>query len=87
MEKEISEEESYYLFYPYEVGEKEKNILIPEEIIKEKKYKLIQVFIRKKDKLLSRGYFVKSNKSWYEMMESKKSKTFLEQKICISRNK
>ena len=65
--KEISEEESYYLFYPYEVGEKEKNILIPEEIIKEKNINLYKYLLEKKDKLLSRGYFVKSNKSWYEL--------------------
>ena len=81
--KEISEEESYYLFYPYEVGEKEKNILIPEEIIKEKNINLYKYLLEKKDKLVSRGYFVKSNKSWYELWNPRKAKHFYNRKFVF----
>lgn len=73
-----------FVFYPYEINKKGKNDLIKEEIIKEKNPNLYQYLLSKKNILLSREYFLKSNKAWYELWNCRKKIHFLNRKFVFS---
>lgn len=77
-------ENDNYLFYPYLVDKKGKNILISESEIKGKNPNLYEYLLSKKDLLLSRGYFVKSNKQWYELWNPRKRTHFENRKFVFS---
>ena len=82
--KTKEEEESYYLFYPYYFDENGSNVLVKEEEIKERNINLYNYLKSNKEKLLSREYFVKSNKKWYELWNPRKAKHFYNRKVVFA---
>ena len=73
-----------FIFYPYEIDEKGNNKLIKEEVIKENNPNLYNYLLSKKDLLLSRKYFLKSNKKWYELWNCRKKNHFINRKFVFS---
>lgn len=72
-----------YIFYPY-YSENNKNILIDEETIKRKNPRLYEYLLNNKSRLLSRNYFLKSNKLWYELWNPRKKSHFEKRKFVFS---
>ncbi|RHA75758.1 hypothetical protein DW918_11020, partial [Eubacterium ventriosum] len=77
-------ENGMYLFYPYEIDDKGKTVPVPEEKIKSNAPRLYKYLESNKDKLLSRGYFVKSNKKWYELWNPRKKEHFFHKKFVFA---
>ncbi|MET4654634.1 adenine-specific DNA-methyltransferase [Exiguobacterium sp. PvP048] len=73
-----------YLFYPYRTNENGENVLILEDEIREKNPNLYEYLLSKKSKLLSRGYFLKSNKKWYELWNPRNKSHFESEKYVFS---
>lgn len=78
------QEVNNYLFYPYEIGPKGTNILISEERIQKENPNLHSYLVTMKDDLMSRGYFKKSNKKWYELWNPRKRMHFENRKFVFS---
>ena len=77
-------ENGMYLFYPYEIDSKGKTVPISEEKIKENAPRLYEYLESNKEKLLSRGYFAKSNKEWYELWNPRKKEHFYHKKFVFA---
>lgn len=73
-----------YIFYPYEINSKGENNLISEDNIKLLNPNLYHYLLEKKEELLTREYFVKSNKEWYELWNPRKSIHFLRRKFVFA---
>lgn len=73
-----------FVFYPYEEAEDGKDICISENILKQKCPNLYSYLESNKDKLLSRDYFLKSNKKWYELWNPRKKRHFENRKFVFS---
>jgi hypothetical protein len=74
----------YKVFYPYYLNSKGKTVCISEEKLKECAPNLYFYLLNKKDVLLSRDYFVKSNKVWYELWNPRKMEHFYNRKFVFS---
>jgi adenine-specific DNA-methyltransferase len=72
-----------YLFYPYDEDKDGKNICIPEDKLKRKCPNLYSYLKNNKEKLLSREYFAKSGKLWYELWNPRKKKHFTNRKFVF----
>lgn len=73
-----------YLFYPYRIGVDNKNYLVPEEDIQKNSPNLYHYLLSNKDILLSRDYFNKSNKKWYELWNPRNRSHFESRKFVFS---
>ena len=73
-----------YIFYPYEIDEKGRNTLISEDIINMNNPQLYAYLAEQKETLLSRDYFKKSNKKWYELWNPRKMSHFYSRKFVFS---
>lgn len=58
---------NYKIFYPYVINEKGKTVCISEDELRLNAPNMYSYLLQKKELLLSRGYFVKSNKQWFEL--------------------
>lgn len=76
-------ESDEYIFYPYRYINN-KMILIQESEIKEKDINLYNYLLESKATLLSREYFNKSNKMWYELWNPRKRCHFENRKFVFS---
>ncbi|TJX15132.1 hypothetical protein E9840_03455 [Tissierella creatinini] len=72
-----------YVFYPYKINLTGGNILISESDIKTLNPNLYNYLIEKKEELLSRDYFIKSNKLWYELWNPRKANHFISRKLVF----
>ena len=73
-----------YIFYPYKITPKGKTIPISEAELKEQCPNLYSYLLKSKDELLQRGYFVNSNKQWFELWNSRKMQHFYAEKFVFS---
>jgi adenine-specific DNA-methyltransferase len=78
------QEVNTYLFYPYKTDVDGKNILIDEDEIKNLNPNLYRYLLSKKEELLSREYFKKSNKRWYELWNPRNRQHFENRKFVFS---
>ena len=74
----------YMVFYPYYIDQRGKTVCIPEDVLKEKAPNIYQYLLERKEELLSREYFVKSNKAWYELWNPRKMEHFYNRKFVFS---
>lgn len=74
----------YSIFYPYKLNEKGKTVCISEQELKEKAPNMYNYLLQYKEKLLSREYFVKSNKEWFELWNPRKMEHFFHRKFVFS---
>lgn len=73
-----------YLFYPYIVDEKGKTVPITEEELKLKSPNMYNYLLEKREQLMSRGYFAKSTKKWYELWNPRKKEHFFAKKFVFA---
>jgi len=73
-----------FVFYPYDIDKKGKNILIEEERLMKENPNLYAYLLESKDTLLNRDYFRRSNKKWFELWNPRKKQHFLNRKIVFS---
>lgn len=74
----------YMLFYPYRINDKGKTICISEQELKTTAPNMYAYLLERKDLLLSREYFVKSSKAWYELWNPRKMQHFYRRKFVFS---
>ena len=77
-------ESNMFLFYPYFVDSRGKTVPISEEILKTKAPNTYEYLLSKKEDLLKREYFAKSNKLWYELWNPRKKQHFYNRKFVFS---
>ncbi len=86
--KDISQGElhdgGYMIFYPYVLNEKGKTVCISEDELKFKTPNMYSYLLEKKEELLSREYFRKSNKLWFELWNPRKLEHFYNRKFVFS---
>lgn len=73
-----------YLFYPYIINDKGKTVPIDEQTLERNAPNMYRYLTERKDQLLSREYFVNSNKQWYELWNPRKKQHFLEKKFVFA---
>lgn len=74
----------YKVFYPYFVNSLNKTECIFEHELSSKAPNLYKYLLEHKDELLSRDYFVKSKKRWYELWNPRKVQHFYNRKFVFS---
>lgn len=74
----------YKVFYPYRVNEKGKTVCIPEDELQTNAPNIYDYLLSKKEILLSRDYFVKSSKAWFELWNPRKMQHFYRRKFVFS---
>ena len=74
----------YMIFYPYHINEKGNTVVISEEQLMATAPNLYNYLVQRKDILLSREYFVKSKKKWYELWNPRKMEHFYHRKFVFS---
>ncbi|WP_438528160.1 Eco57I restriction-modification methylase domain-containing protein [Cetobacterium sp.] len=77
-------ESGYYIFYPYNFDKNNKNVLVDENEIEEMNPQLLKYLVEHKEELLTREYFLKSNKKWYELWNPRKAIHFYNRKFVFS---
>ncbi len=73
-----------FLFYPYVVDEKGKTVPVSEKEIMENAPNTYRYLESHKSELLSREYFVKSSKKWYELWNPRKKEHFFNKKFVFA---
>lgn len=73
-----------YIFYPYVLNNKNKTVAIDEAELINKCPNIYNYLLKSKDELLQRGYFVNSNKQWFELWNSRKMQHFYNKKFVFS---
>ena len=76
--------DNQYVFYPYNTNSDGNNVLVEEEDIKNTNPHLYKYLLENKELLLSREYFRKSNKIWYELWNPRKKIHFNSRKFVFS---
>ena len=74
----------YKLFYPYFINEYNRTECITEAELSAKAPNLYRYLLERKDELLSRNYFIKSNKYWFELWNPRKMQHFYNRKFVFS---
>ena len=74
----------YMVFYPYRLNDQGKTICIPEEELKTAAPNIYAYLLERKEVLLSREYFVKSSKAWFELWNPRKMQHFYRRKFVFS---
>lgn len=74
----------YMVFYPYRINDKGKTVCISEEELKLTAPNIYAYLLDRKQILLSREYFVKSSKAWYELWNPRKMQHFYRRKFVFS---
>ena len=74
----------YMVFYPYRVDDKGKTVCIPEKELQTVAPNMYAYLLERKETLLSRDYFVKSAKAWYELWNPRKMQHFYRRKFVFS---
>lgn len=74
----------YKVFYPYRINESGKTISISEDELRTTAPNIYEYLLSKKDILLSRDYFVKSSKAWFELWNPRKMQHFYRRKFVFS---
>lgn len=74
----------YMVFYPYRLNEKGKTVCVPESELQATAPNLYAYLLERKDILLSREYFIKSSKMWYELWNPRKMQHFYRRKFVFS---
>ena len=74
----------YMVFYPYRLDDKGKTICIPEKELQTAAPNIYAYLLERKDILLSREYFVKSSKAWFELWNPRKMQHFYRRKFVFS---
>ena len=74
----------YMVFYPYEINSQGKTVCIAEYELQTRCPHLYEYLLENKETLLSREYFVKSNKNWYELWNPRKMQHFYNRKFVFS---
>ena len=77
-------ESNHYVFYPYNFDKNNKNVLVEEKEIEEMNPQLLKYLVEHKEELLTREYFLKSNKKWYELWNPRKALHFYNRKFVFS---
>lgn len=75
---------SMFLFYPYITNEKGKTIVIDEKTFKTNAPNTYNYLSARKDELLSREYFSKSKKQWYELWNPRQKQHFYNKKFVFA---
>jgi hypothetical protein len=73
-----------YIFYPYEIDKNGKTIPISEQIFKDTSPNMYEYLYSRKDDLLSREYFAKSSKQWFELWNCRKKEHFYNKKFVFA---
>ncbi len=73
-----------YLFYPYVLDSKGKTVPVDETELQREAPNTYKYLLSKKDELLSRDYFVKSSKKWYELWNPRKKEHFYNRKFVFA---
>jgi hypothetical protein len=80
IKKNIIQESNFFVFYPYyELNGK--TIVIDENALKQKCPNYYNFLLTNKDEIISRDYFKKSNKKWYELWNQRSITQFKKDKI------
>ncbi len=73
-----------YLFYPYILNQNGKTVPISEDKLYNNCPNVYKYLLDRKEQLLSREYFVKSNKLWYELWNPRKKEHFYNKKYVFA---
>ena len=74
---------SMYVFYPYMINDTGKTVCLSEDYLQKNCPNTYKYLLEHKGDLLSREYFVKSSKKWYELWNQRKKEHFLNKKFVF----